>query len=259
MPTIHPDMYVTPTLTEAQPVVAFALDHAAHVVTKPHTHAYGQLLHIVSGNLVVETEEGTFVVPRHRAVWVPAGVVHGTVTRAATELRHIYVRPDAAPHLPKSATVVQVTALLRELILTMMSWPRNYSIDGAPGRLASVLIDQIAASPVVPLHLPMPANGKLRVLAEELRDNPADARGLADLARQAAVSTRTFERRFRAETGLTLRAWRRQAKLLKALEMLANHQPVTLVSEQLGYDTPSAFIAVFRSAFGTSPGRYFAN
>ncbi|MBB4301857.1 AraC-like DNA-binding protein [Rhodobium orientis] len=257
MPQIHPEMYQSAPHDLPQRVVAYAADRMAEVTNPRHTHPRGQLLHIVSGTLAVETDGGTFVVPAERAVWMPPGVAHGTRTRAPTALRTIYVVPEAAPDLPAEPTVVRVTPLLRELILTLMSWPRNYDEAGPEGRLVSVLIDQIAVSPVAPLHLPMPQTERLRVLARELREDPADPRGLDALARAAAVSGRTLERRFREETGLTLRAWRRQAKLLKALELLADRQPVGLVAERLGYETTSAFIAMFRSAFGQSPGRYF--
>ena len=132
------------------------------------------------------------------------------------------------------------------------------SAGGDPSFRPVIVAGFIAAAVLaVALHLPMPQSERLRALARELREDPADPRGLDALAKIAAVSGRTLERRFRDETGLTLRAWRRQAKLLKALELLADRQPVGLVAERLGYETTSAFIAMFRSAFGQSPGRYF--
>ncbi len=258
MAPINAEMYELPPQDHTAPVVAYAADRSAGELGDVHSHPRGQLLHIVSGTLSVDTEAGTFVVPSERAVWVPASMDHRTRTHSATALRTIYVRPEQAPELPVAATVVHVTPLLRELILTLMSWPRNYDEAGAGGRLVAVLIDQIAASPVAPLHLPMPVSQRLRMIADTLRDEPADRRGLDDFAAVAAVSGRTFGRHFQAETGLTLRAWRRQAKLLKALELLADDQPVGLVAEHLGYETASAFIAVFRKAFGISPGRYFS-
>ena len=258
MTPIHPEMYSMPSLKEPQPVLAYAADRPAGCVTDLHTHTHGQLLHIVSGTLLVDTEAGTFVVPSERAVWVPGGVVHGSKTKSTTQMRNIYIRPDAGRALPESVNVVQVTPLLRELILTLMSWPRDYNLAGAEGRLADVLIDQISVLPVAPLHLPMPHSPRLRRIAGVLQDNPSDRRPLAEFAKAAALSPRTFERRFRGETGLTLRAWRQQAKLLKALELLADERPVNTVADELGYETPSAFIAVFRNAFGVSPGRYFA-
>ena len=257
MQTIHPDAFAEPVHDSAQIVIAYASDKAADYVAERHTHPRGQLLHIVSGTLAVETGEGTFVVPSERAVWLPAGVVHAIRARSAVKIRTIYIQREATPLLPTSATVVHVTPLLRELILALMASPRNYDAHSATGRLAVVLIDQIALLPVAPLHLPMPEAGRLRSIAVMLLNDPADRRTLTEIAAAAALSARTFERRFRAQTGMTFRAWRRQAKLLKALELLADGQQVNMVAEQLGYETASAFIEVFRRAFGISPGRYF--
>lgn len=44
---------------------------------------------------------------------------------------------------------------------------------------------------------------------------------------------------------------------MKAVELLALGMPVGEISDQLGYEDPSAFVAGFRRAFGVTPGRYF--
>ncbi len=255
---VHPDMFLSPDIDNGRAVVAHAYDRHRSDGDRPaHKHARGQLLHILSGSISVDMQAGTFVVPRERAVWIPAGMMHATRVNSRVAFRSIYVLPEAAPHMPAAPAVVQVSPLLRELILAFMARPRDYDEGGADGRLVAVLIDQMAASVSAPMHLPMPDDDRLRPIAELLCADPGDRRGISDLAAMAAVSVRTFERRFQRETGLTVRAWRRQAKLLKALELLADHQPVTLVAETLGYESPSAFIVLFKDAFGVSPGRYF--
>jgi AraC-like DNA-binding protein len=45
---------------------------------------------------------------------------------------------------------------------------------------------------------------------------------------------------------------------LEALRRLASREPVTTVALDLGYDSPSAFIAMFKRALGLTPGQYFA-
>ena len=47
-------------------------------------------------------------------------------------------------------------------------------------------------------------------------------------------------------------------RLLAALERLATGVSVTNVALDLGYDSPSAFIAMFRRALGSTPKRYFS-
>ena len=71
-------------------------------------------------------------------------------------------------------------------------------------------------------------------------------------------TTRTLARLFDRELGMSFRAWRQQRRLLASLEMLAGGQPVTSVALDLGYDSPSAFIAMFKRALGKSPTAYLS-
>jgi AraC-like DNA-binding protein len=81
---------------------------------------------------------------------------------------------------------------------------------------------------------------------------------LRKIAKRAGASLRTLERLFRSETGLPLASWRRRMRLLHALRLLAAREPVTSVALETGYDSTSAFIAMFRQEMGTTPSRYFA-
>jgi AraC-like DNA-binding protein len=111
---------------------------------------------------------------------------------------------------------------------------------------------------VAPHHLPRPTDPRARCIVGALDADPGDRRPLAAWARSAGASTRTLARLFRRETGLGFRAWRQQLRLLRGLERLAAGDAVTRVAVDVGYDSPSAFVAAFRRALGTSPGRYFA-
>ncbi len=256
---VHPDTLQPHDDTADPPVVGFSADREKGAINARHSHARGQLVYAISGTLSVTTDDGTWVVPRERAVWVPPGIVHQVLSLTESRLRTVYVDMAVYRNLPEQCCVVQVTPLLRELIVTFLARPRDYTPESAEARLADCLVDQIAASRIAPLHLPIPGSAKLRAVAERLLDDPASPGSLHDCAAAATVSPRTFERRFRQETGMTFRTWRQQAKLMRALEFLADGQPVNDVADQLGYEGPSAFIAMFRKAFGTTPGRYFGD
>jgi AraC-like DNA-binding protein len=150
--------------------------------------------------------------------------------------------------------VVNVPPLLRELIIESVEAP-------GPARrrrlLTSLILDEIRAATVAPLHLPEPTDPRLVPITSALRDQPGDGRTLAAWARQAGASTRTLSRLFLAQTGMTFRQWQRQARLLAALVRLAEGAQVTTVALDLGYDSPSAFISAFRRALGRTPRRYF--
>lgn len=94
-------------------------------------------------------------------------------------------------------------------------------------------------------------------LCAALRRNPADARTLDAWGVAVGASARTLARLFMTETGLSFAAWRAQVRLLAALARLAAGEKVTSVALDLGYDSPSAFIAMFRRQLGVTPSRYF--
>lgn len=239
-----------------RPIMTTALDLHRAGKSRPHSHPRGQLLYAARGTLTTTAEGGNWVAPPERAIWIPAGVVHVTRHNVGTELRSIFIRKDALPGLPRSCAVVQVSPLLRELFLAVMRLPALYDEGGADGRLVRVLLDRIAALPDEPLHLPMPTNKKLRAVAAELAERPGMP--LAKAARNATMSPRSFARHFLAETGFTFGAWQKQARLLRALELLGTGLRVGGVAFTLGYESTSAFIAMFRRTFGTTPAKYFA-
>jgi AraC-like DNA-binding protein len=245
----HPDV--------ARPVVCLARDYPAGHAIAPARHVRAQLIYASRGVMTVNAPQGAWVLPPQRAVWVPAGTPHWTVTASALSMRTLYIDRAAVPGLPAACRVVTVSPLLRELIGAVTRLPARYDEAGPAGRLVAVLLDEIRTLPVAPLHLPLPRDPRLAAIAEALRAAPGDNRTLAAWGARVGASSRTLARRFLAETGLTFRAWRQQVRLLAALERLAAGEPVTAVALELGYESPSAFAAMFRRALGTSPGRYF--
>jgi len=241
-----------------QAVVAFRRDLEDGQRIAPHRHRRAQLVYASRGVMTVTTSDGAFVVPPQRAVWMPGGREHQIDARGAVAMRTVYVESDAAPGLPKQVCVLHVTPLLRELILAAVKAPQPYEPESPESRLMDVILDQIRALPAAPLSLPMPRDRRLRRITEALRADPADARGLEAWAREAGASARTLARLFRTETGMSFGAWRQQVRLLRALEKLAAGEAVTSVAFDLGYESPSAFIAMFRRNLGASPTRYFA-
>ena len=253
---IHPDVRVQPTGGEKQRAVAYVSELRRGGGLPPHSHPRAQLLAVTSGSIAVTAEGASFVAPPERAVWVPANTVHETRHLASTRLRTLYIASDPRMALPAKTTVVQVSPLMRELITAIVARPRNYEERGSDGRLVAVLIDQIAASRALPLNLPIPKSKSLLALAYRILDLPADVPSVPHLAQSLNMSSRTLERQFKAETGLSMRSFRRQAKLFKALELLSSNVPVSRISDALGFGEPSAFIAMFKPAFGVTPGRY---
>ena len=240
-----------------RPIVTLARDTSAPHYFPLHQHARAQLVYASVGVLNVVTTQGTWVVPPQQAVWVPAGIKHEVRSPGPVSMRSLYIHQDMTGGLPAYCCVVAITPLLRELILEAVSLPNDYGPDGEESRLMQVILDKLQALEPTPLHLPFPQDPRVKTVSDALVANPADDRDLDTWAASAGASGRTLARVFLKETGMTFGAWRQRLRLLSAISRLGAGQPVTAVSYETGYHSPSAFIAMFKRALGVPPGRYF--
>jgi AraC-like DNA-binding protein len=221
----------------------------------PHRHCRGQLFGSTRGLLTIGVDEGVWVVPATHAVWVPPHRVHWARSHGPFHGYAIYVAEPDCADLPAAPCSIRISGLLREATLRAARWPDG-PLDPSAARLAGVILDEIRMLPADPPGLPLPRDARLLRIARALADDPADGRGLDDWARWGAISARSLSRRFVLETGLTFSAWRQRARLMRALELLADDVPVTRIALDLGYSTPSTFIGLFRRTFGATPAAY---
>ena len=246
-------------LTVPRAIVALATDYPAACHYPPHSHRRAQLVYAAEGVVTVTAEDGTWIAPPQRAIWIPAGLAHATSMNGPVRFRTLFIDPEASPDLPSTCTVVTVSPLLRELILRAVALPTLYEESGSEGRLMAVILDEIRALPTTPLHLPAARDPRLVRVTESLLANPGDRRTIDAWAVLAGASGRTLNRLFLRDTGMNFRDWRQQLRLLKAVTWLAEKRPVTTIALDLGYESPSAFIATFKRLLGTTPAHYFRN
>jgi len=251
--SLHPGDLQDP----GQPVVTASWDSAGERRLPMHRHFRAQLVFASEGVMQVTTGAGTWVVPPQQAVWVPAGVDHEVYSSGPISMRSLYVHPAAAGGgLPGECCVMAVAPLLRELIVRVADLAQRDDMPESYGRLVGVVLDELRDLKAAPLHLPLPRDPRLRAVTESLLVAPGDNRDLTDWGRRAGASGRTLARLFRRETGMTFAGWRRRLRLLAAVSRLGSGESVTAVAYDLGYHSPSAFVAMFRRSLGTSPGRY---
>ena len=238
-------------------VTCRATDYPAGWVIPPHAHGKHQLLHALQGVMVVHADAGQWIVPPSRGLWMPAGMTHSLRCIGEVQMRSLFVQRDAAPRLFDSCQVVGVSPLLRELIRAAVDIVPPSPPGSRDARLLRLLLDELHALPVLPLHLPMPTDPRVLAICRRLQLRPDDTSTLADWAAQAAIDGKTIQRLFAAQTGMTFGRWRQQARLLRALELLAGGDKVIDVALALGYDSPSAFATMFRKHFGQTPSQFF--
>jgi AraC-like DNA-binding protein len=241
------------------PVRSFAVRHTNDYVIAPHVHDWHQLIYASEGVMWVKTAQGDWVVPPNRAVWIPAGVEHGIEMTGSVFVQTLYMARSLSTSLPEQCCAVNVAPLLREMIRYIVSLGFLDKNDPPRARLIGVLVDQLGALPTIPLQLPWPSDERAKRAAVWLRAHREDPGVIKQVAKRVGLSVRTMERLFQRETGLTFGKWRQQLRLLQALRLLAAGRPVTTVSLDVGYESASAFIAMFRRTLGVTPHRYFAS
>ncbi|WP_375542176.1 helix-turn-helix domain-containing protein [Paraburkholderia sp. CNPSo 3274] len=248
---IPPEFAPTPT----HPIRVRSRPMPAGVCIAQHTHAWAQLAYSSRGVLRMATPGTTWMVPPSRAIWVPPHITHEVAIVEDAFLRTLYVDESVIPPGLDACRVVEVSGLLRETIAAL----DERGIPTARERLLGALaLDEITRSAPLPLAVPMPEEKRLRALCEALIADPAGPGSLEYWAAHVGASTRTIARLFRQELGVSFSQWRQQAILARAIPLLNQGRPMAVVAQELGYQSQSAFSAMFRRAFGESPRAFIA-
>jgi AraC family transcriptional activator FtrA len=97
----------------------------------------------------------------------------------------------------------------------------------------------------------------LSVLLDKIRKRPGESWRIAELARLAVMSERTFMRRFRATTGLSPADWVTRARVDAARELLEGTAlTIEHIAARCGLGTPTTLRHHFRKKVGVSPAQY---
>lgn len=240
----------------SRPLIAVAHDRPNTFQAPAHHHFRAQLVYASDGVMRVSTNSATWIVPPQQAVWVPPGVTHAVINESAVAFRTLYIHPQVAVNLPESCRVVAVSTLLRELILTTVNMSMQKSAHELQEKIVGVILELLRTLEPEPLQLPLPQDRRLRVITDKLMDDPSDRRSLKEWARLVGASQSTVERLFRRELGMGFLNWRQRLRLLSAISMLSDGVSVTTISYELGYASPSAFVAMFRRNFACPPAQY---
>jgi AraC-like DNA-binding protein len=237
-------------------IVALARNYPRGHIIPLHFHDRDQLVYASQGVMTVCTEDGTWIVPPQRAVWIPKSLPHSIAMSGEVAMRSLYLRPRLAKSLPRNCCVVNVPPILKELILCSCAAGTLRGRVAAERHLIDVILDHLQAIELVPLQLPALSDPRAKRVAHSLQGNPADRRSLDAICRASGASRRTVERLYQDEIGMTLGRWRQQLRLMHAMRLIAEGAKVTHAALAVGYSTPSSFVAAFHKVLGTTPTRY---
>lgn len=236
-----------------------AVDYPDGHVVRMHEHGWHQLVYAQGGVITVLTASAAYVVPTSRAVWVPADVRHSLAIRGVGALRTLYL-PKDSPLTITSCKVIGVDGLLAEVVgrcieLNIVSRGEGVEADA----LLDLLWVGLDRAGTLPTSLRRPTDKRAQAVADRLLEDPGNRESPDVLAERVEMSSRTLQRLFRAEVGMSLGDWRTQLRMLDAMRRLSLGESVSSVATAAGYEAPSAFVAAFRRIIGQTPGDFARN
>jgi len=245
-------------LTEYDPkrgvsVATLAYEYSPGFRVPEHAHGSDQLIYAIRGVMEVFSGQSVWLIPPHFALWIPARTSHRIQMPGPVSMRTLYLRPGLASLSSRECAVLHVTPLLRELIVEAVRIGQLRTRNRHERALCDLLILHLKNASPMPTFVTLPRDQRALAVAEAVLTNPAQSMPLAALCASAGVSVRTIERAFRKDVGTDFESWRRQVRLVKAVELLVAGRSIKEVAFAIGYRQSSAFVEMFRRTFGTTP------
>jgi len=233
-------------------ISTLAHDYPRGSEVSEHAHGSDQLIYASRGVMEVSSGQNLWMIPPHFGLWIPARTPHKIRMPEQVSMRTLYLRPKLA-HLRPTCAVLHIGPLLRELIFEVVRAGNLRNRDRVQSLLRDLLLVQLGRASSMPTGIALPKDVRAFAVAQAVLREPGFQASLPSLCTSAGVSVRTLERAFRKDVGIDFESWRRQVRLMKAIELLISGSSVKEVAYQVGYRQPTAFVRLFRTTFGMTP------
>lgn len=241
-----------------QEVIGLASDLVQHD-SGFHSHdQHAQILYAPSGCMTLLTCHSQVILPPQKLLYIPAGLEHRVTFRNVVAYRSIYLNVGKLDLEDLTLQVRVVSPLLTELIerICWWNWEEEYTLPQQ--RILGVFWDEFQEAKRESYTLDIPTDYRLQSYMTAFMMEKKVPPFLHELAQYVGASEKTITRIFKRETKMTYQAWRQQWRVYRAIELLADQESITSISDQLDFSSDSAFIEFFKNHTGTTPTKYFA-
>lgn len=227
----------------------------AHQV-EVHQHLHAQLIHCTVGTLIVETIGQAYLVTTQTALWIPPETAHAVFANDSVHYCSVFVSKEVAEKVSNHVQIISMQPLLKQLALTVAEFNNMVEKESPESRVLDVLVDQLHEINECELVLPLPTDRRMTSVIRSMIANPSLENDAEKVAEQANMSKRTLERLYKKETGFSFKQWQQRLLIIKAIELLNNDIAVQNIASELGYQSTSSFIAMFKRVLGQTPTQY---
>lgn len=227
----------------------------------PHKHPWGEFVFSFSGVLEMQAEGQEFRVPPNFGLWHPPSSEHYGKSHHASDHCSLYVEQNLAIErgMPKATCALMINPMLKAMLNHLRLTPPQAPYEQEESKLLDVILDQLVIAPITGSYLPDSIDPILTKVLGHLRESPESNLSLLTLAKLYGTSERTIARKAQRDLGMTISEWRQRLKVMRAIPKLQEGYSIESIAFELGYNSASAFIAMFRRLLDTTPDEYRKN
>ncbi|NIF05190.1 AraC family transcriptional regulator [Chryseobacterium sp. Tr-659] len=222
-----------------------------------HHHRKGQLVYVESGFQYITIEERIYLLPQNHAVWIPPNAVHKTNSHSEKiKLMIMFADVDIKTPFYHQVHIFSVPPVLKEMIKYSERWSKQMVADHSENLFLEALFNELPrfVEHSLVLHICLPKDKRLVSVIEYLHNHYHNDIAMEDLSEAALLSSRTLERIFKKETGLTLTKYQQMLRIIKSLEFLSSGQlTISETAYKVGYKSIQAYTRSFQSMMQFRP------
>lgn len=239
------------------PVVGYT-EKVTNAVCVSHAHPRAQLIYATNGVMNVVVENQIWVVNPLQGLWIPGEIEHQVSFQKDVNLYSVFIDPSFTAELPSTTFSFDISVFLKQLLFKIISFESSDVISASQRRIMDVFLDELALIQPSATFLPTSNHSVLSKVVQLLLNDVAGKYTIDYYAEISCMSSRTLSRLFIKELGMNFSDWRIRLKLLEAIKRLGEKQSVKEIAFDLGYETTSAFIFMFKKHLGKTPSNYIS-
>lgn len=220
-----------------------------------HHHEQDLFVFVQSGYLRCYVDQGYWLVPAQSAIWIPAGQAHSNDYKKETHVAFAFIKKN--DQFATQTKLLSIPSWMRELLLYLASHEYPTSSDRLQDQMAHVFLQGLKQAEALNFFAPLPSQEGLKQMAEQIMHQPQQRKKLTQWAEEFHCSERTLARRILTHTGLSFSKWQQLLLVLLAIQQLSNEKTIKQISFDLGYESTSAFIAVFKKHVKMTPKQFY--
>lgn len=217
---------------------------------------WGRLMYALKGTVEFTIADEHYLSTPAYAIWIPPETPHYSKTEQEIEYVAIHINRSLCSNLPSAPCTLKLSHLITAIMADLAARHVSHPLTSRDKNLCRVLIEQLEMAPRYNSFLPTTDDRLLKPILNALQEKPGDQRALRTWAEEFGMTERTLSRRFKKQMGITYHEWRIRLKLVAALSLLKEGKSVKYVAHELGYNNPSAFIAMFHQQMGVRPTQF---